>query len=351
MMKHTQLPTHQPQPKQPDLAQAHGKQTGVVRLVLTLIFAGLVIFAFLERQWFVDQYVFMTFKPSSDVVALASRAGLNDQGKFYLYTSRPEIDDRAAFNESCGKLANEKTVVLGCYLGLDKRIYIFKVTDTSLDGVEDVTAAHEMLHAAYDRLSPGEKDRVNKLLLEQQKTITDTRLIALIKEYEQTEPKEVVNELHSIFGTEVRQLSPELEQYYSRYFSDRSAVVTLKERYEKVFADLALKQADLVKTLNSMAQDVNTRQTAYETALAALDADIASFNTWAQSGKASKSDYNTRRAALEVRIAALNIERDAINAVISSYNAKKAELDQLNVQAESLNQSINSKQLQSTPSL
>lgn len=336
---------------EPDSKYTPGKRSNFIGVIFTIVIAIGIALAFLNRQRLIDQYVVMTFKPSAAVTVMADRAGLNDTGKFYLYASQTEVDDRAAFNDACSKLLNEKTVVLGCYTGALKRIYVFKVNDERLDGVEDVTAAHEMLHAAYDRLSSSEKQKVDALLLAQQKSITDPRLISLIKEYQQTEPTEVVNELHSIFGTEIRTLSPELEAYYKRYFSDRGAVVTLKEKYEKVFTNLAEQQTQLVNRLNELAQDVNTRQDNYQNALASLNKEISTFNNWAQSGNATRSEYNARRAALETRISALEAERNAINAEIDEYTTKKAELDKLNLQAENLNQSIDSQKIPSAPSL
>lgn len=306
---------------------------------------------FYNRQAILDDITAWRFTPSAELVTLEDNAGLNQTGKFYLSASQAEISDKAAFNTACGKLQNERTVVIGCYTGADKRIYIYNVTDAQLDGVKETTTAHEMLHAAYDRLSASDRTYVDGLLTAEKAKITDTRILSLIKEYEKSEPDEVVNELHSIFGTEVRDLSPELETYYARYFSDRLKVVALKEKYEKVFTDLASKQTALVAELNTLATDVNTRQKAYEASLDALNTDIESFNVWAESGTAKKSDYATRRAALQERITALDTERDAINTEIDDYNAKKAELDTLNVQAATLNQSIDSKLSTSTPTL
>lgn len=327
--------------------QQHNPHRRKKSSILPLLFGALLLAAsvalFYNKQAIIDQVTVWRFTPSSELVSLANRAGLNDEGKFYLYASQAEISSESEFNTACGSLQNERTVVLGCYTGNDGRIYIYDVTDTQLDGVRETTAAHEMLHAAYDRLSNSEKDYVDGLLEAQEKTITDSRLLNLIAEYKKSEPNEVVNELHSIFGTEVRSLSPELEAYYKKYFANREEVVALKEKYEKVFTDLAAKQTALVNELNSIASEVNTRQKAYELALSSLNADIESFNQWAQSGVATKSQYNAKRAELEARISGLDAERVAINAEIDSYNAKKAELDKLNIQAATLNQSIDSK--------
>lgn len=351
-MQPQKLPSQQP-PKQPspEYGRRHTKGRFLASLFAFILLSASVIL-FYNRQTVIDQITVWRFAPSSELVVLANNAGLNDTGKFYLYASQAEISDKTEFNTACGKLQNEKTVVLGCYAGSDKRIYIYDVTDSQLSGVMETTAAHEMLHAAYDRLSESDKKQVDTWLVAEESKITDQRILNLIKEYQQSEPTEVVNELHSIFGTEVRNLSPELETYYKRYFTDRTKVVALKEKYEKVFTDLAAKQTTLVNELNGLASDVNTRQKAYQASLATLNSDIEAFNTWAQSGKASKNEYDARRAVVQERITALDAERDAINGEIDSYTAKKAELDTLNVRATALNQSIDSKLSSSaTPSL
>lgn len=326
----------------PNPRRRHKKSGLVATLFATFLFvAGLLLFFY--RQPILDQVTVWRFTPSATLVSLADRAGLNGTGKFYLYASQAEVADRSEFNKKCGNLQNERTVVIGCYTGPDRRIYIYDVTDVSLDGVRETTAAHEMLHAAYDRLNPIDKKNVDDLLVKQEASITDARILNLIKEYQQSEPGQVVNELHSIFGTEVRSLSPELEAYYKRYFSNRSEVVALKEKYEKVFTDLAARQGALVTELNTLASEVNSKQNQYEVSLTALNADIESFNTWAQSGSATRSEYNSRRTTLQARIDALDAERTAINQDIDRYNAKKTELEKLNIRAASLNQSIDSK--------
>ena len=333
----------------PNPRQRH-KKSGVLATLFAVLLLAAGVALFFYRQTVIDQITVWQFKPSADVVSLADRAALNDTGKFYLYASQATVSDRTGFNKACGSLQNERTVVIGCYTGPDRRIYIYNVTDSDLDGVRETTTAHEMLHAAYDRLTVGDKKYVDGLLVQQEANITDERILNLIKEYQQSEPDQVVNELHSIFGTEVRNLSPELEAYYKRYFSDRSEIVTLKEKYEKVFTDLAARQTALVAELNKLTGDVNTRQNNYESSLNTLNADIEAFNVWATSGRASTAEYNSRRAALQVRINALDAERVAINQEIDRYNSEKAELDKLNIRAASLNQSIDSK-LSPGPSL
>ena len=331
---------------QPQLAHNQSykrkKHSSLPAVVASLCVLALAVSVFVFRQNIVDTITVWRFQPSQELTTIVERGKFSELGEFYLYASEALVVDRAGFNQHCGSLQNEKTVVLGCYTLPERRVYVFDVDDTRLDGVKEATAAHEMLHAAYDRLSATEQARVNTLLRAQEKKITDTRLLELIAFYNQSEPDAVENELHSIFGTEVRTLSPELETYYAQYFTDRAAIVTLKEAYEKVLTDLKAQQQALVAELNALADSLSERQTTYKTAIALLDDDIAAFNRWAKSDDATESEFDARRAVLERRIATLSAERNSINAAITTYNTKKAELDALNVQAESLSQSIDS---------
>ncbi len=86
-----------------------------------------------------------------------------------------------------------------------------------------VTAAHEMLHAAYAELAPGQRRRVDQLLDQAFEASADQRLRDTLAEYADAEPGQRHNELHSILPTEVAELSPPLERYYQRYFEDRGA--------------------------------------------------------------------------------------------------------------------------------
>ncbi len=327
-------------PKTPDNQRV---RRGTKRIFLGASFLLVAALIVIFRQQILDTYVVWRYTPSREVAAIVNRSDLSETGKYYLYASQSLVVDRENFNKECGQLQNEKTVILGCYIVPERRIFIFNVNDTRLDGIMEATAAHEMLHAAYDRLNYFDKQHLDELLLAQEKKITDTRLRQLIELYKESEPGQVINELHSIIGTEVRDISPELESYYGRYFNNRLAVVTMKENYEKIFTNLTIRQDKLVTELNKLAANVTARQKAYQAALTTLNNDINTFNSWADSDEATPNEFSARRAELIQRIDALNAERNTINDLTTTYNTKKAELDSLNLQAETLNQSIDSK--------
>ena len=321
-------------------------RAGSISIILIVAAACIAFY----RQAIIDQMTVWSFVPTTQLGEAVEQSGMNDTGKFYTYASRAQLLDRQDFNSACGSVQNEQTIVIGCYTLPEKRIHVFNVTDVRLDGAAEVTLAHEMLHAAYDRLSESEKEWLKTLLENEASKTTDQRLLDLIEHYKETEPDEVTNELHSIFGTEADSLSPELESYYSRYFRDRQIVINLKNGYEKVFTELRDRQDTLVEEMNNLSSTITKRRSEYDVTLAVLNADIENFNAWNQSGEATVNEFIIQKTALEERIAAVTSERVSIDRAIKEYTDKQAELESLNLQAEVLNVNINSK-LQPAPSL
>ena len=305
---------------------------------LALLLGALTIFA--NRQQLLDQVVVAQYHPSPAIAAISERAALSDKGEFTFYASQPQLLGRGSFNDACRSQATEHTAVLGCYSG--NRIFLFDINSDKLDGIKEVTAAHEMLHAAYQRLSTKEKQRVDALIEKQSFGADAERINTLLAEYAKSEPGERLNELHSILGSEVRTLNPELEAYYRQYFSDRSALVSLSEQYQSVFADLKTRQDGLVAELNGLADEIDRRSSTYRRSLQVLEVDIEAFNREASSGSMSRTEYERERAILESRQASLRREYSAIQTLVEQYNAKRTELASINTESNALNRSINS---------
>jgi hypothetical protein len=218
------------------------------------------------------------------------------------------------------------------------------VTDSQLDGIREVTTAHEMLHAAYARLGDEEKSRINSLLeAEYKKLESDKDLVDLIASYARTEPGERDNELHSIIGTEVVTLDPTLETYYEKYFSNRQSVVTLYEKYNGVFKTLSDRAAELSTKLNSLASDITSNSTRYNSDIQIFNTDIAMFNQRAANGDfTSQYQFNSERSALLARVDKLNATRDTINNDVSNYNSLLEEYNAIALQSKELYNSIDS---------
>ena len=201
--------------------------------IAVILLAGFLVWQ--NRFEIYDWAKLRNYQPSAQISGIATASGMNNTGRKLFYVNDPRISDRQEFQTECSN-DKEQTIVLGCYTGTN--IYLFDVTDERLSGVEEVTAAHEMLHAAYDRLSPNEKKKIDDLTQQAFERVNNPRISSLIESYRKADPSVVPNELHSILGTEVANLGPELEEYYAKYFSDRGKVLSASQAYEKVFADL-----------------------------------------------------------------------------------------------------------------
>lgn len=314
----------------------------IVRLFLSTLLLLVAVTIFVNRQALLDQYMVWQYQPSSEIVSITDRAEFSPEGRHLFYASHPQLLDRDGFNDACRSVATERTAVLGCYAG--SRIYLFDIDNEKLTGIKEVTAAHEMLHAAYQRLPENEKSRVDALLEQQAQALgaSTSRIEELMAEYAKTEPGERTNELHSIIGSEVRSLSPELEEYYTQYFSDRNALVTLAEQYQSVFAELQQRQESLASDINSLADQIESQSVTYTRNLQVLSSDIKSFNARAGSGNMTRAQYDAERVVLEARQAALRSDYSAIQMLIEEYDTKRSELAAINTESDTLNRSINS---------
>lgn len=322
----------------------------IVGIAAILVFGLAALWVFNHRQNLIDDIVVWQYKPTSGISQLAARTDMSDEGKHIFYASQPVVENAADFNRDCSKDTEKSSVILGCYTGV--RIYVYNVTDTRLDGIKETTAAHEMLHAAYQRLSSSQRQYVDKLVeAEYTKLENNADFSERMALYARTEPGERDNELHSIIGTEVGTISPQLEKYYAQYFTNRQAVVSLHNAYNSIFTELSAKKASLASQLSALASSINTETSQYNTDVAQLNSDIQAFNQKANSnGFSSQAQFNNERAALLNRIDTLNAKRDAINGDINHYQDLYKQYETIAGQSDQLNRSINSK-LAPAPSL
>jgi len=317
--------------------------------ILILVAAGLL---YMNRQYAMDQITVWSYKPSADIQTIESRIDLTNKGKFYFYATQPVVADADQFNKDCPR-QEVGNPILGCYSA--QRIYVYDITNTELDGIEEVTSAHEMLHAVWERTSADDQTKIGELLKTeyQKRSASDASLVERMQYYQRTEPGEFLNELHSILGTEDGVLSPELETYYKKFFNDRQKVVDLHIKYDGVFKSLKAQSDTLYAELTALGQSIDSRTTAYNDDVKTLSSDIDSFNTRANNGEfSSVSQFNAERATLMQRSNQLDADRASISADIATYNTKFSEYEQLSSQIEVLNKSIDSfNQLQPAPSV
>lgn len=321
----------------------------ITSIVVVLISLAATLFLVVNRQSVIDHIAMWQYKPSAEIVTFADRADLSETGKFIFYASQPSLEGTQAFNAKCSRL-ERTTAVLGCYDG--RIIYVYDVPNPTLDGIREVTAAHEMLHAAYLRLSDNDRTKINALVeSEYEKLRNNADFAERMAFYARTEPGERDNELHSIIGTEVTSISPELESYYKKYFDDRSKVVALHTRYASIFASLQTRSDELSSQMTGLADAIEQESKDYNGDVNQLNKDIAAFNTRAKNGTfSSQAQFNSERSDLMARSTALEVQRAAIDDKRTQYDKLREELLSIASESEALNRSIDSS-LAPAPSL
>lgn len=304
----------------------------LLALLVLLVGLGLLVWRFedIREWWFLRSY-----QAPAEIVALADSAAMSDAGRRDFYVANPQIDDKQSFGQHCP--VSELSLVLGCYNR--SRIYILRVERSQLGNVMSVTAAHEMLHSVYEDLSTSERRRLNQLLDAEFKNSTDQKLRDLMAEYERAEPGERYNELHSILGTQVASLSPELEQHYARYFTNRAQVVVAFKAYEGVFEDLE-RQIDglsaqitaLRDQLDDLEATINSKQQELETLNAQMDrlrasGQIQDYNALVPRQNALVREYNGLVGQYKDLVALHNSKVDQLNQLALEQNELVESLD------------------------
>jgi hypothetical protein len=314
----------------------------IVSLSISLAFLVVIGLGLTQRQAIYDWARLRNYVPAPEIAQLATATTMNSTGRHIFYVNQPVLQDKTSFNNTCTE--SEESIVLGCYVQ-HKGIYLFDVQDNRLAGIEEVTAAHEMLHAAYDRLSEKERVRIDQLTEEAFLKQKDDRITKTVEAYRKKDPSVVSNELHSIIATEVRTIPTELEEYYKRYFDDRLKIVALSEKYESAFTSLEAQAAtyrtrleDLKKTidqknaqLTSVADQLSTEYAALESIRSSAEA--TSFNQRVSQYNAKVENYNSEVALVSTLI-------DEYNTVLQKYNATVLEETALIKAIDSRPQSI-----------
>ena len=305
------------------------------------IIVCVVAAAILNRQYIIDKYNAWEFKPSPEIAQIANDVGLNENGRFYYFASRPELDFAKEFNGEC-RSREQGNAILGCYK--NQRIYIYNVNDERLNGLKEVTAAHEMLHAAYERLPESDKKAVNTLLEKEYRKNSDAEFSKRMDYYKRNQPGEEYNELHSIIGTEFADISPQLEDYYKRYFNNRSQVVALHSKYSDKFKELKRGSASLRKELENLSININNASLKYNKDISNLNSEINNFNSRAKNGDfSSQQDFLNERRYLIKSTRKLEQDRANINRYIGQYESKRIEYNKLVDESNSMYKAMDRK--------
>ena len=323
----------------PSIPRGRSRLARVLPTVLALVLVAAGVLAFLGFQRLVDQYTVWTFRPSESVSSLIGSSQLTEEGRFIFLASKPVIESSNIFASSCAS-NQEGSGILGCYLPRNRSIHLFAVTEPRLAGLTDVVAAHEMLHAAWDRFSASEQQQLVPLLeREASKLGGDPAFQARLDYYAKNEPGQRDNELHSIIGTEIASISPELEAHYAKWLGNRQALVKLQGKTNAVFTNLEKRSADLSTSMDALQAAINDEYASYTSGYAQLNTDIRRFNS--RTDFTTKGQIDVAEGALESRRISLDARYADILTKTAEYNGDLAEMKALSEQTAGLNSALN----------
>lgn len=272
----------------------------------------------------------MAFADAAEITALAKKSFMSELGQTVFYRTEPILMGKVDFTEACNK--HEGSTALGCFNG--RKIFLFKIPEPQLEYMISVTAAHEMLHAAYDRLDKEERKKIDALVLSVQGQITDKDILEKIEDYRQRDASVLPSELHSIIGTEVLNLPIDLENHYAKYFLNRKALVRLSENY---YEDLKSRKDSLKNTdskLDELKKDIEMRAKILRTKQSHLDVLKRQIND--EASRESVENFN--RLAEQ-----FNRELKSYEQMIANYNSLAKERNSRAKENKILYQALDSK--------
>jgi hypothetical protein len=300
---------------------------GTSKVLTIAVFFAAIFFGLTHVMAIEDWLKLRNYTPPTAVAALAGEDAMTDYARHVFYVNHPQLENNVSlFRQKCA-LA-EKTIVLGCYHSNQRGIDVYDVKDSRLNGVQEVTAAHEMLHAAYDRLSSSERKKVDAMMVNfYNNGLNDERVKKTIDSYKKTEPDDVVNEMHSVFGTEVANLPAPMEAYYKKYFIDRAKVTAFEASYEGEFTNrLAQIDAD-DQTLAGLKSSIEDQERSLESQLQSLQSDRSRVES--SGSQAEVNSYNARVSSYNSAVRRLQSDIAEYNNLVKERNAIAAELKSL----------------------
>lgn len=129
--------------------------------------------------------------------------------------------------------------------------------------------------------------------------------------YNKAEPGSDINELHSIIGTTISSVSPELEAYYKRYFTDRSSIVALNAKYTAVFKEVESQSKALSAQIETEKDALKSDLATYDVDRVQLETDIDSFNERAKMEVSLLSRHSRQPAMLSWHVLAHSMHDDS----------------------------------------
>lgn len=268
---------------------------------------------------------------SSDIKDIADKSGFNSRGKRLFYKASPELVDADELQSVCPSDSSD-SVEFGCYLPDKNKIYILYVSDQDYKYEEYTTAAHEVLHEAWNELTSEERGVIAGELDKYYNDPSNQGAVALketMKSYPTDDPT-LYSELHSFIGSEATYMSSELESHYAQYFSSRSAPVQADIDFNNAL-DLESKAIDEESArLDEQSAKIDQFRVdhldSFDRVFARAEyyGDVDNYNDNVERYNKNLEIYNPMVDAYKAAVNTFNIRVDSYNGLLASFKPSAA---------------------------
>lgn len=313
------------------------RHIAIITGIILAVFLG--VFYYSNRIFISDLISSAAFTPSEQITDITARLDLTDRAKTMLFATHPALSSRDDFSAHCNPDQDDISV-LGCYT--NGKIYLFDIKEDDLSGIIESTTAHELLHAAWERLDAPTK---NKISAELTAVYNDSKYHDLLAEdlsiYDDSER---IDELHSRVGTEITDLPSSLETYYARYFKNQDQIVKYYDGYIAPFRELSAEIDSLTAKLDDLNATIDADTKSYYKSAEDLSKEVDDFNSCAaKSGCfATESAFYAKMNELLDKQAALDQAYDSLDQKINDYNKLVEEYNDNIIRSKDLENAINS---------
>lgn len=231
-----------------------------------------------------DQILASQFEPTAEISAIESSLDLTSYASVIFLASKPVLEDNANFNAHCESYDVEISV-LGCYTNDTIYLYDIDTSSNNLDGIIESTAAHELLHAVWARLSDSDKATLTSSL----EAVYSENATQFDDELDSYDESERLEEIYARVGTEIKDLPGTLENHFANYFNDQDAIVDYYDSYNAAFETLQAEFNELTAEMEALYSEIETARVEIED-LAETDVDAA--NTLVRETNLKINRYN-----------------------------------------------------------
>lgn len=308
----------------------------LIPFILFCTLAFITIYVLFWTEPFLDNFRLIGYEMPSEISALEAKLPLTDSAKLTFSAVHPSLETREDFNAHCHSHDSEVSV-LGCYT--DGSIYLYDINSPELPGIVESTAAHELLHAEWDRLPFWEQASVANEI----QSFYNTHKDQLSADLDVYGDDQLLDELHSRIGTEFANLPDTLERHYAKYFTDQDAIVAYYDSYSAKFIELKSQIEELDNTLTESKDKIDQLQSTYEEKESEFNSRVDQFNSCADTPDCfTASEFNIQRAKLLSDRSDLEALLSELNTLIDHYNTLIDEYNTNILRSQDLENSINS---------